>query len=425
MVKHIIALILFFPCFSFAAESSSLTCKTAGPRIRKLAVEVESDSANNDVSGTITAIEEIANRCDIDVAKFGLIPSLIKKWKLTGFNAVFNRTKRNIEHYSKYRDISAEAQTLKVYANELSLDPAMTDGYIKKYTQIGFASQDREQTLCAPDRNLRNKALGKPWDQGTTKWCYASAAADLLTYKLGKRISPMDVAISYENEFWGQYLKMMSGGSGFSKDAIQAVAKRGGACLEADLRSEDPAVMDWGARIAKLADAKQKKISPFEAVSPLVICEGIVPGFVPVFRQFMDAYHNTMSTEKLNILSQRSCTSRISIEKLKVQTSAPGASPGELTKMLDEQLTKKNIASIGYNSAILLNKDNESSEMPHESTVVGRRFNLKKRECEYLIRNSLGTEAQGYDPSYEEDQGNLWVPKSVIEKVIEDVTYVE
>ena len=94
-----------------------------------------------------------------------------------------------------------------------------------------------------------------------------------------------------------------------------------------------------------------------------------------------------------------------------------------LFDQIDGQLSKNNIVSIGYDVGLLYDIDREDKILPHESVVVGRRFN-SNHECEYLIRNSWGRGC-AYDLRLTCDEGNVWVPKSVLVKGLIRVSYIE
>jgi hypothetical protein len=63
----------------------------------------------------------------------------------------------------------------------------------------------------------------------------------------------------------------------------------------------------------------------------------------------------------------------------------------------------------------------------HVSTVLGRRYDKRKQECQYLVRDSFGSNCEQYrlgDNVRECHEGYLWIPENVFMDMIASISYV-
>jgi hypothetical protein len=415
--------------FSFADTAwSQSSCRGVESRIQERATYIKEKFKDKDVSTDVEYVEKLATTCNVNIAKFGWGRGLFDYWKNTGYEAELDKAKEQIEHYSKYRDVSPEIEKFKNYSAKLKADQSEVNKYSSYYTGIGKKSGSSEAKKCQPSVDMRNSALGDVRDQDSVGWCYAFAGSDLLTYKLGKKISPADIAMN-NNDGWVNNLFKKAGWGeqdfdiGWASSAIEATKAKGGACLEASLRSEDNGYSSLFSTLEEINKSKKNTSSPssFSCVSAV---KSIFPNLAP--REIQEAVDKLGRTELLNMLSDKACKPRLNIAGLKTQSHSAIFESGrnQLFDEIDKQFSKKNIVAIAYNANSLYDKDTKSFGF-HESVLVGRRYNQKNGECEYLVRNSWGRGCSSYDSYFDCEQGNIWVPKSVLVKGLRNVEYVE
>ena len=85
----------------------------------------------------------------------------------------------------------------KIFSSKLGETDSSIKKAITKKMLKAIETEDRDRKTCQPT-DLRDK-LGPVRNQDTMGWCYAFAAADLLTADTGKTISAFDIALNYNN----------------------------------------------------------------------------------------------------------------------------------------------------------------------------------------------------------------------------------
>lgn len=427
-MKFLILFLILNTLFSFKVQAQSNNCSGADRNIAQSADWVKKSFKDRDVSGEVEYIERIVERCNVNIAKFGWGRAIFDYWKNTGYEAELDKTKEQIEHYSKYRDVSPELDKFKVYSSKLKNSPAEINRYYSKYLSIGKKSGATEAKKCQPNIDMRNPSLGEVRDQDSVGWCYAFAGSDLLTYKLGKKISPADMAMNY-NDGWVNSLFKKAGygeqdfDGGWAEKSIEATKAKGGACLEQNLRSEDNGYSTLFSTLDEINRSKKNSTTPSSFNCSNAV-KSIFPNLAP--REVQEAIDKYSRTELLSMLSDKACKPRLNIGGLKTKSHFAILESGrnQLFEEIDKQFSKRNIVAIAYNAESLMNKDTKKTGF-HESVLVGRRYNSKNGECEYLIRNSWGRGCSSYDEYFECDQGNIWVAKSVLVKGLRNVSYIE
>lgn len=95
---------------------------------------------------------------------------------------------------------------------------------------------------------------------------------------------------------------------------------------------------------------------------------------------------------------------------------------------IDTHLVHENIISISLDSNIFKQSKNlekmlktKAEPNHHAVLIVGRRYNSKTHDCDYLIRNSWGTGCASYSPMLDCDAGHIWLPKSSLKDSITSV----
>lgn len=411
-------------------HASEVSCVSSEQRVANLSYWIASHVNSQDVSNNVDIVERLITECNLDINKFGRGKGLFDFWRRTGYESTLNNAKAKIEHYSQYREVKAvDVEKYKTYAQKLGYQSKDIEQYLHLYTEQGKVSNLREKNKCQPKIDLRNETLGAVRDQDSIGWCYAFAAADLLTYKLKKKISAADVAMNYNDTLINRIFKKLGGfgeqnfHGGDEGDAIEKTAKKGGACLEKNLRSEDNG---YSTLMTTLTDIEKIKENSTSDISSL--CSKAAMAMFPnmTLTDYLAIAKGALKTDLLERLSDKACGPRISLDRIRVKSQYAFLESGrkELFDQIDKQLANKNIVSIGYNSKALYDVDTQEEGL-HASVAVGRRYNASNGECEYLIRNSWGRACSSYDQRLSCEEGNIWVPKSALVKGILNVTYLE
>ncbi|MGE3609787.1 MAG: hypothetical protein AB7I27_09405 [Bacteriovoracaceae bacterium] len=282
---------------------------------------------------------------------------------------------------------------------------------------------------CTP-KDLRGERLGPIRNQDSISTCFAFTAADLLTYKLGQRISGIDIAL-YKR---GYFTRMMMDSLGPLKvggevpDAFQGSLERGW-CLEKDFPSEDNIMGgDYYALFKKIRDYKKLlKMNEAQVCEVKDLLSSVFPknDRDKLFENFLRSTEDQL----LKDLAGDSCK-RIKGKDIKLVTKSRNFlfdNINELRDSMDKQLDQNNILGFAYNAKILKNKDAQvqSALAAHTSLIVGRRPNPKTGKCEYLIRNSYGRSCSMYDPRLACEEGYLWMPVDSLKRAMHEVYYVK
>ena len=414
--------------FRLNAQESLKNCDGAKTHV-SLNVEYIKDSfKTQDVSSYVENIKNIVKNCNLNIAEFGWNSNIYDYWNRTGYEAELTMAKKQVEHYSQFREVTPELNQYKKYAEKLGKNAAEVKQYSFRYRTQASQSAQNEAKKCQPSYDLRNNVLGAVRDQDSIGWCYAFAAADLITYKTGKKISAADVAMNYNDKWINNLFKKLGRGEqdfegGWAESAIKATRRNGGACLEANLKSDDNG---YSSLLSTLTEIEKSKLLTSQPTGRN--CTSAAKSMFPNLEmdELLDIMEKASRSELIKLLSDKACAPRINMSGLKTNSVSANTQIEKLQLFdeIDKQLSRKNISAIAYNSYSLYNVDTNRTG-PHESVVVGRRYNKTNGECEYLVRNSWGRGCSRYDKKLSCENGNIWVPKSVLVKGIFNVTYIQ
>ena len=255
--------------------------------------------------------------------------------------------------------VQAQDFTLRSESECNSTDPSMTEWYF-----------DTSQSLSPLDEKI-----GEVRNQGDTQWCFAYAAADLLTQHLGIYVSAPQLAFIYFNSTLLGNLESSIGdhGAGDLPPLLQATRKKS-LCPESQfLQSTD-----------------------YDALSEAQ-CQG--PG-IPA-KPYRLRHHGVWPGNGylvFNKLDQALLEGKIVGVQYKVEKALHVPYDDDLQRFW----------------ANLLGSD-------HVSSVVARHWNSKNLQCEYLIRNTWGTGC--YTPNCK--RGYYSVSEYLLSKSMVDISYLQ
>ncbi len=327
-----------------------------------------------------------------------------------------------LQQDSGFRNVDGDISQLRNYGTQAGVERRLIDNAATFLHNRGIASSRREQATCGGSFDYSAK-LGPVRNQDSVGWCFAFSAADYYSFKTGKRISAASIAVGY-NSYW-RWLNHLfepycgeERESGGNEDSAAGIAKAsGGLCLESEFRSEDNGNARLYDTLANLERSKLRNdISRAVACSQEVFPHMTNPDILQVLR-------TSNQQELIKNFSDKACVHRVPVPNVNIIHYSPYIhSSKTYLDSIDNELTHGNIASMGYRPNILYNIDSPNVSDLHSSLVIGRKWDTRKGECVYLVRNSWGPGCKQYDQRLECHNGNVWMPRSVLTKGIYDVT---
>lgn len=341
----------------------------------------------------------------------------------------------NLAYLSKYRKIDTEIEELRnLMGNSIEFIEFLPQ--IRKLQKQGEIVSNIAKDQCSPLNLLEE--MPPNYSQGRQRWCYASAASDLLYFKLGQIIAPAAIAESYSRHFKKLNLKnqilypltpksdgILNSG-GIVKLAVESSLKDG-LCKEDYFPTfaEKELIHSIKTQKSRAKQAKHTSSRTYFDLKQLILF---------VFPEMNEDQLSKVLTAKtegraLRKLVQAACHGKRFNVNLPSLTQYPKEQSSIFSqlKKLDEQLSKNNIVALSVDSKLMTFPDSNlypsKTKSFHAMTAIGRRWNEEKGSCEYLIRNSYGDKCRGYSKDYECMGGNLWIAKDQLARHLVNITY--
>ena len=275
--------------------------------------------------------------------------------------------------------------------------------------------------------NLTNK-FPDVRNQDSVGWCYAFVAADMISYKTGYKVSAIDIAVNFSQKYrishgkrkiyQGELHKDVEGG--LSTEAITEIVKKG-ICKESDSPSEYFAEnKNIGDYIRSVEDPFSKMYSQHSVLSAGNAQPICLSKESPFLKDIFQVLNQSQPNDIMYRLNQQRCLGkRSTVEPDKYAVNEYVGAKEELIKKLHETLNEKNPAAIGYSAGFLQDKRAPGN---HASIVVARRYNQEAKSCQFLIRNSWGSNCQNYALPYPVEgncaDGHIWVSEETLHQNI-------
>jgi hypothetical protein len=301
--------------------------------------------------------------------------------------------------------------------------------------------------VCTP-LDLRNDILGDVRNQDEVSWCYAYTASDLISYHYNlPRISAAATATDYNSQkffvrlkrllnlyfyFGDRDLFKMEHQTGFIELSLSQSFKKG-VCLSSDLPTDLVKKIyhnDDGSTQEVMVRMKEAQLQMVESIR-LIKKGKYTINTLPYHYEFphidKEAYFRILSTSSRKTYFKKivaeSCTNRLPVDRAKIIQRLNGR---KVFVRLNQILNRNQIVGIDYSSNVLRNLDvtNPHKQM-HTSSIVGRKFNPVRNQCEYLIRNTYGKDCSVYDPRVECEEGNVWIPEKDLFRNLLRLTWLE
>lgn len=284
--------------------------------------------------------------------------------------------------------------------------------------------------------DLRGEKLGPVRNQDSMGACYAFSSADLLSYKMGHKISAMSLMRSKAKTWYLSILdklslqsrhgQLMSGGN--EKPLLDQALKTG-LCLEKDLPSEDNLNVEYRDRIEALfklkSSVEKKEVTHYDACIQLLT---LFPAIEP--NDAIAILINSDLNSLFDRLAEKSCDRKIKAPSLKIASEKKiflldKLFPTDLFSTINRELSRKNPPIIGYVGKVLVDIETKKTNISHSSLIVGRKFNPASQTCEYLVRNSWGRSCSYYDSRLKCEEGHIWLPENILGKKLNEVVYAK
>ena len=279
-------------------------------------------------------------------------------------------------------------------------------------TNSSFAFGAVEKSDCTEIDLRKSSCLPPSKNQSDTGWCYAYAAADMVSYHFCQEISPAALGLMASEvkkkpgEFWVH--------GGWQDEAIN-LGNEHGFCLEKDLPSQliinDKTMglrraylnlINREKRLATKSDC-DKTISDIRQVLPLA-------NIIDIIKFIQDG----QKAEELFALARSSCRNNIN-EKVSVDT-CDGDGVNRL-KFVNQYLESGPV-SLG----LVPSDENKirvfSLPDGHAYSLIGRKWNSAKNRCDFLVHDSTGPYSIGSITVGADFQPNRWVSQEELMTVL-------
>ncbi|MCP4915232.1 MAG: hypothetical protein GY909_19080 [Oligoflexia bacterium] len=468
-MKKLFVLFMVIGSFSIRADKFD-DCSQNKDWLDKRLEKISETADQRDVSALVTRLLRVA-RYSCPAGAVPQIESAANAHKVRGLKNHINFMKEEADYVADYRIPTYEINEVARARKELSdlgesdIPTGFSRAKISSLNTKGRTNSRRKAASCTAVDNRKPPlaeldASGKVVsnnmrNQDSIGWCYAYAAADLISHKTGQSVSAVDVANAYNegswDDFWGSDESDMEGG--FTASAANAAIKRG-LCLESQLPSQD----------YLFSEASQNLMSELKAIEGLydtyyerTTRPGRIYGRNRLTGSAFDTAHNTFKTQlcngtipsdweeifaNLNVnefmtVMRGASSANDFIDKLIAESCKPRVKPtislsyesddmftstNSMMNTINNKLNSGDVLGLSYWATVLSDKHDTSSG-GHASLIVARKFNATTGSCDYMVRNSWGSTCSNYDDAYDCEDGNIWIPEEYLRRAMKGVTY--
>jgi hypothetical protein len=295
----------------------------------------------------------------------------------------------------------------------------------------------------------RNDTLGAVRDQKEVSWCYAFTAADMLAhaFNIKESISPAEIALNYNDTRTGRLIRwfnlnvlarkdeetrMSVHETGLSKIAFIRTMHHG-YCPEDVFPSEE-----W-VKVTRSGQSWVRDRQPLrESIRDIAALHRQRFSWTAENLPYYFEFHQVGISEFLGLLQGASrieqfysalrgqvCAGQIiALDKqwkVKMSIKRP-----RIFQRISRQLELGRLVAIDYDGRILADRHNRGVKVSelHTSSIVARRWNESSGRCQFLIRNSYGAGCDRYDPTYECDQGQIWMDEQLLYPNMTSIVYL-
>lgn len=302
----------------------------------------------------------------------------------------------------------------------------------------------RSQRVTEQDKYLKINVNGK---QVSNKigWCFAYAAADLVSYKLKKRVSAADIAINYDIYAYGQksgtYNKLLEiKEEGLPDHAIRIMnGPAQGFCSEELIKSDNfqnLGEMDSMFQVFRHTSQAHLQKMPHACTRGEAVAVSMLTKLNFEQISAITSQYSTDRVKKWAELTQKACEGqriRLPDNTSLLDMDLRHNSRSSMMLTIETELEAGNIALASYNYARLPMKSPFIDWIPkdlrfnayHASTIVGREIDPETGKCVYKIRNTWGDKCFDVpdSPAQGCKNGYLYVSRDDLEDALTGVTW--
>jgi hypothetical protein len=296
--------------------------------------------------------------------------------------------------------------------------------------------------------DLRDQ-LGPVLNQDGAGLCYAYTTADIVSFKFGRRVSPIDIALQYTKRrdeiMWrgagNKYLNQVEDErqkdifhGGWVRYALQ-YSKEAGFCAYEKINSNE-FVANRGL-YKGLVNLNQLSLHQFNlnSASPAACgkfaeIQKIFPGVT--IQELQDTANNSNVMNIGANVANDACNPRLKpTGPMNFRNLHNESSPSEILTSsdfdeIDRVLNKKQPVSLSIfmDKIYSFGKSSVANQPRHAITLAGRKYNSKTGKCEYVLKNSWGPECDRYYKVRCEN-GYLFVPEETFKSIVYGADYIE
>ena len=330
--------------------------------------------------------------------------------------------------------LEADLDRYMQISRTLGIHAEVPTGLRDRVAEARRAGAQRENACAFVDN--RTPALDVARDQGEVGWCYAYAAADLISHKLGISVSALDIVFTFnqrdsrtqnekiKNEVQlGQTIKIpnfeTSIDGGTISESINYMKDRG-ICTEKELPSRNHVLSNLKKTLDDIHHLKERMKSEKQDCHYGSYRKSFARFPNLTMAEILNTTAETSHADVLHKLSEKNCKKRVPIEHLEVKYLSAKSDYEAAIVAMNKQLDTGSIVGISYDASML----ERGSEGGHGSSIVGRKFNKETGECEYQLRNTWGT-VKDKASSLKNDNGYYTVPASSLRQYLMGITYIK
>lgn len=397
-------------------------------------------------------IDEINKRC-LNVSE------TVRREVIQAARPVFLRRKRaylrfleqrlyDISRFRLDEEILEEIQAL-VAEPEVGPSEFYMSNELPKILERGPINQAQRAQSCSPVRlSDQYEFLNTTHSQGDMGWCFAHAAADMMTVHYQKnnpesshRFSAVGIAIDYffnrtfNSSTYNAYAQVSSRrashtNGGTPGSVFSDFFRDFGLCLDTDVRGgsnikqhieaieaiEDLRLSLYGERDLSEDESIQLGHQVSECPEQVEALNSIFPNME--WGDFIGVLEKAEEQNYMSRLVDLNCEGRRIHSSSFPRRDQLRRSTFE-TSPIDRILERGEPLYLSYDRNILTKPDYIEDRTgvfrkPHGSIIVGRRFNSQANKCEYLIKNSWGPSCSLYNPALSCENGQIWVSEELL-----------
>lgn len=308
-------------------------------------------------------------------------------------------------------------------------------------TQSECGSMDiREKNRTIAKNQALKEHFSTPRNQDSLGWCYAFAAADLISAEVGQPVSSLHASLIFNTSLENSNtrhtndraqkkaflnnearLRYIYEGGSLSASLKTIIAEKQ-VCYEKNLPFDNHKGKTTIELLMQLESLKMKIDA--RNMNEFLIC-GELNRILPEFGLYNLTADNIEVAEKLIDTQINAAMEQIVESSCKKQIQLP---PIEVRSLLPNPNYMKDINTmVSTGKAVAINydiKDVTAQSGRHVNLITGRRWNNGR--CEYKLRNTWGKSCSLFNPGIDciKEEGSFWVPEEFVRQKTTAATYL-